>query len=57
MTRVCHRFLFIIYFLIPVFHRAFLQTAYRAAFLTQSVQLDDYIVKFEIWDTAGQCFP
>ena len=26
----------------------------RAAFLTQTVQLDDCIVKFEIWDTAGQ---
>lgn len=25
-----------------------------AAFLTQTVALDDYIVKFEIWDTAGQ---
>ncbi|XP_009891279.1 PREDICTED: ras-related protein Rab-5B-like [Charadrius vociferus] len=26
----------------------------RAAFLTQSVCLDDTTVKFEIWDTAGQ---
>jgi len=25
-----------------------------ATFLTQSVHLHDYIVKFEIWDTAGQ---
>mmetsp|Transcript_30967 Transcript_30967/g.74789 ORF Transcript_30967/g.74789 Transcript_30967/m.74789 type:complete len:158 (-) Transcript_30967:577-1050(-) len=25
-----------------------------AAFLTQTVQLDDSTVKFEIWDTAGQ---
>lgn len=25
-----------------------------AAFLTQTVQLDDAAVKFEIWDTAGQ---
>jgi small GTP-binding protein len=25
-----------------------------AAFLTQTVQLDDAVVKFEIWDTAGQ---
>lgn len=25
-----------------------------AAFLTQTVQLDDCTVKFEIWDTAGQ---
>ena len=29
--------------------------SYRAAaFLTQSVALDDSTVKFEIWDTAGQ---
>lgn len=25
-----------------------------AAFLTQTVMVDDYVVKFEIWDTAGQ---
>ena len=25
-----------------------------AAFLTQTIQLNDAIVKFEIWDTAGQ---
>ena len=25
-----------------------------AAFLTQTVQLPDCVVKFEIWDTAGQ---
>jgi len=25
-----------------------------AAFLTQTVPVDDYVVKFEIWDTAGQ---
>merc|ERR1712010_423867 len=25
-----------------------------AAFLTQNVSLNDYTVKFEIWDTAGQ---
>ena len=25
-----------------------------AAFLTQTVQLADCVVKFEIWDTAGQ---
>lgn len=25
-----------------------------AAFLTQSIDLDDTMVKFEIWDTAGQ---
>jgi small GTP-binding protein len=27
---------------------------YIAAFLTQTVQLDESTVKFEIWDTAGQ---
>lgn len=27
---------------------------YSAAFLTQTVCLDDTTVKFEIWDTAGQ---
>ena len=27
---------------------------YPAAFLTQTVTLDDATVKFEIWDTAGQ---
>jgi len=32
----------------------FQQPTIGAAFLTQSVQLDDVIVKFEIWDTAGQ---
>jgi len=32
----------------------FQQPTIGAAFLTQSVQLDDFIVKFEIWDTAGQ---
>jgi len=26
----------------------------EAAFLTQTVVLDDTTVKFEIWDTAGQ---
>lgn len=25
-----------------------------AAFLTQTVSVDDFVVKFEIWDTAGQ---
>lgn len=30
------------------------QPTIGAAFLTQTVQLDDYQVKFEIWDTAGQ---
>ena len=32
----------------------FQQPTIGAAFLTQSVQLDDFTVKFEIWDTAGQ---
>jgi len=27
---------------------------FAAAFLTQTVCLDDTTVKFEIWDTAGQ---
>jgi Ras-related protein Rab-5C len=27
---------------------------FLAAFLTQTVCLDDTTVKFEIWDTAGQ---
>ncbi|CAH2224300.1 ras-related Rab-5B [Pelobates cultripes] len=30
------------------------ETLLNAAFLTQSVCLDDTTVKFEIWDTAGQ---
>jgi len=33
---------------------AFQQPTIGAAFLTQTVALEDYIVKFEIWDTAGQ---
>jgi len=32
----------------------FQQPTIGAAFLTQTVPLDDCIVKFEIWDTAGQ---
>jgi len=32
----------------------FQQPTIGAAFLTQTVPLDDVIVKFEIWDTAGQ---
>ena len=27
---------------------------HAAAFLTQTICLDDTVVKFEIWDTAGQ---
>eukprot|EP00823_Brevimastigomonas_motovehiculus_P002827 TRINITY_DN1678_c0_g1_i1.p1 TRINITY_DN1678_c0_g1~~TRINITY_DN1678_c0_g1_i1.p1 ORF type:complete len:201 (-),score=26.15 TRINITY_DN1678_c0_g1_i1:407-1009(-) len=33
---------------------AFQQPTIGAAFLTQTVQLEDYIVRLEIWDTAGQ---
>jgi small GTP-binding protein len=29
-------------------------SSFTAAFLTQTVCLDDTTVKFEIWDTAGQ---
>ena len=32
----------------------FLVLFWLAAFLTQTVNLDDTTVKFEIWDTAGQ---
>jgi len=32
----------------------FQQSTIGAAFLTQTVQVQDYTVKFEIWDTAGQ---
>mmetsp|Transcript_1536 Transcript_1536/g.2205 ORF Transcript_1536/g.2205 Transcript_1536/m.2205 type:complete len:200 (+) Transcript_1536:59-658(+) len=32
----------------------FQQPTIGAAFLTQTVPLEEYIVKFEIWDTAGQ---
>ena len=32
----------------------FHETTIGAAFLTQTVQVDDTTVKFEIWDTAGQ---
>eukprot|EP00954_Amorphochlora_amoebiformis_P017984 1322868-Amorphochlora_amoeboformis.AAC.2 len=31
----------------------FQQPTIGAAFLTQTIPLDEYIVKFEIWDTAG----
>jgi Ras-related protein Rab-5C len=30
------------------------ETTIGAAYLTQSVSLDDAVVRFEIWDTAGQ---
>jgi small GTP-binding protein len=33
---------------------SFLPTLTTAAFLTQTVMVDDTTVKFEIWDTAGQ---
>lgn len=32
----------------------FQESTIGAAFMTQSIKLDDYTVKFEIWDTAGQ---
>ena len=32
----------------------FLCSSFPAAFLTQTICLDDTTVKFEIWDTAGQ---
>lgn len=35
------------------FHE-FQESTIGAAFLTQTVQIDDATVKFEIWDTAGQ---
>ena len=35
------------------FHE-FQESTIGAAFLTQTVVLDDTTVKFEIWDTAGQ---
>lgn len=35
------------------FHE-FQESTIGAAFLTQTVQIDDMTVKFEIWDTAGQ---
>jgi len=35
------------------FHE-FQESTIGAAFLTQTIQLDDTTVKFEIWDTAGQ---
>ena len=31
-----------------------LRICFAAAFLTQTICLDDTVVKFEIWDTAGQ---
>ena len=31
-----------------------LRLCFVAAFLTQTICLDDTVVKFEIWDTAGQ---
>jgi len=35
------------------FHE-FQESTIGAAFLTQTIQVDDTTVKFEIWDTAGQ---
>ena len=36
------------------FYHMTLLSLLLAAFLTQTVNLDDTTVKFEIWDTAGQ---
>lgn len=36
------------------FNGCFNYLCISAAFLTQTVMLDDTTVKFEIWDTAGQ---
>ena len=38
----------------PPTYNNFSVLSFIAAFLTQSVCLDDTTVKFEIWDTAGQ---
>ena len=38
----------------PIFGRRFQESTIGAAFLTQTLTLDDTTVKFEIWDTAGQ---
>jgi small GTP-binding protein len=32
----------------------FFSVIFSAAFLTQTIHLNDVAVKFEIWDTAGQ---
>jgi small GTP-binding protein len=32
----------------------FQESTIGAAFFTQSIEVDDTVVKFEIWDTAGQ---
>lgn len=37
-----------------IFHSVLPLVVLTAAFLTQTVCLDDTTVKFEIWDTAGQ---
>lgn len=44
-------FLFVCLFIVCLFVCFFV---FAAAFLTQTVNLDDTTVKFEIWDTAGQ---
>ena len=40
--------------IISIFSLPRLPLSPSAAFLTQTVNLDDTTVKFEIWDTAGQ---
>ena len=41
-------------FILTIFFLFFQESTIGAAFLTQTVLLDDTTVKFEIWDTAGQ---
>jgi len=41
-------------FFVSLSHVGTYSTVQTAAFLTQTVALDDCTVKFEIWDTAGQ---
>ncbi len=48
-----------IFFLLPTDNKQYVFASHKffdhiAAFLTQTVGLDDATVKFEIWDTAGQ---
>ena len=45
--------IFSVYLLLQYSHKTFFLT-FLAAFLTQTICLDDTVVKFEIWDTAGQ---
>jgi hypothetical protein len=42
--------------MLSVFNLLLIVGVCAAAFLTQTVALNDCTVKFEIWDTAGQVF-